>query len=113
MEEDEIKKLKENQDISSSPSKVHRKTEADMKRRLFEEKLAKEQEERHQKKMIALKQQKEQEDVSFWLPELIILSNFCNTEIFIFKLILCKRHNLLMSQRVVFGLISVPPISLH
>lgn len=49
--------------VSSSPRKVQRMTEANMKRRLFEEKLAKEQEERHQKKMIALKQKKEQEDV--------------------------------------------------
>lgn len=60
---DELKKLNEENEISSSPTRVQRMTEADLKRRLFEEKLAKEQEERQQKKMTVLKQQKQQEDV--------------------------------------------------
>ncbi len=51
------------QDVSSSPRRIQRMTEADMKRRLFEEKLAKEQDERQQKKEIVIKQKKEQEDV--------------------------------------------------
>ena len=50
-------------------------TEADIKRQLFEEKLAKEQDERQQKKKIVIKQKKE-EDVRFLLQ-----NNYFNTQL--------------------------------
>ena len=58
-----MKKLSENHEYSSSPRKIQRMSEAELKRRLFEEKLAKEQEERQQKKLMAIKQKEEQEKV--------------------------------------------------
>ena len=60
MEKDEIEQLGS---MQNSPKRVARKTEADMKRKLFEEKLAKEQEERQKKRVMAIRQKQEQEEV--------------------------------------------------